>query len=149
MKKILIPLVIFFLLAFGFMAYFYSERLDNINNRAEIAKYIAQALEEDTLHVEFHGRDFPLGSEHSYRLLENFSWGQTQRRRIWSAPDEYRDKITFFMGDLTLTVYSLDSEPQADVIEKNIGGQMRWFKLEKFNLFRRMETFVAGSDEGS
>ena len=134
MKKALILVGILFVALLVFAGLLISERLDNVNNRAEIVKYLAQGIQENSLAAEMEGERVSLNQSHSARLLEILCWGQAERRREWNAPANYKEKITLYMGDLALTLYELHGSPQTNIIEKDIGGRKRWSSLEKYNL---------------
>lgn len=137
MKKTLLILLVPFLAALAFGGYVFVQRLDNINFRAVLATYLAQALESDTLAAEMEGQTVPLDGTQADRLLEVLSWGKTERRWLSPAPgpEKCHGKITLYMGDMTLSLYALSDYNDAVAIERDIDGKTQWYFLEKYNLF--------------
>lgn len=119
---VLIAVGVWYVLSFGF---------ERANFTSELAKYLNQGLEQQTLAAEYRGERFELDSGSVDGLLRVLQRGKTEYEDA-AMPAQYDDVIVLYLGDLTMRVYQPDEKIDTVVVERELRGRSIYQSLSGY-----------------
>ncbi|MEG2355732.1 MAG: hypothetical protein RSC40_02115 [Clostridia bacterium] len=135
MKKVYVFVAVVFIVLAAIIGYGLSFTYDRNSYISEFAKYINQAIVEDSFAVEYNGETHKLYSADADEVLRVLKRGKNDYQKADAAPEAYDEKLTIFMGDMTVNVYQENREIDAVVIERVLEGKKRCRLLNDYKTF--------------
>ncbi len=109
--------------AIAYVAFGWQYAFNNANFASILAENIATAIERGTLSAEYAGSIYPMDSDYADSLLRVLQRGKSELEKVDAAPEDCDERLTLYLGDLTLNVYQPDASVDRVVYERVQNGK--------------------------